>query len=208
MLSEESIDNAIDMGIFDGCEDWDDEIAHNTSELASAKETTTSILQKNNISIQCANFEISSTPLDISKNILRNYYELYFPGELLYNWLSYGDSKYISNREFSFTLPNDIYIRYQSFDTPEAFKSKLCRDVPIKIDIGPVFNSRPSERKIIQTEFKPVERELVFDIDMTDYNDVRTCCQDKRVCCKCWKFIAVAVKIIDMSMRGTYIYYF
>lgn len=203
MLSGESNESTIDMGIFEGCEDWEDELSQDVN--LNKEDLPTSFDKKNTNEIK---LEIPKTPFDISKNLLRIYYDKYFPGELLYNWLSYGDPNYISNREFSFTLQNDIYIRYLSFDTPQSFKSKLLKDIPIKIDIGPVFNSRPSERKIIQTEFKPVERELVFDIDMTDYNDVRTCCQDKNVCRKCWKFIAVAVKIIDISMRGIFYFIF
>ena len=107
------------------------------------------------------------------------YYKNFFPLKKLMRWLSYGSEKrYLANREFSFTLANDIYLRYLSFDDVNSFAMRLQKDLPVKIDIGAVYNSRPTERKTIAgANFRPVEHELVFDIDMTDYNDVRTCCQ-------------------------------
>lgn len=50
--------------------------------------------------------------------------------------------------------------------------------------------------------FHTVERELVFDIDLTDYDDVRTCCQDKAICARCWRLMAVAVKMLDEVLLG------
>lgn len=43
--------------------------------------------------------------------------------------------------------------------------------------------------------FIPVERELVFDIDLTDYDDVRTCGKEGHICTKCWPLMAVAIKV-------------
>ena len=63
------------------------------------------------------------------------------------------------------------------------------KNVPKKVDAGAVWNIRPEK----QSNGRPIEREFIFDFDMNDYDDVRTCCSGKTVCVKCWKFLIVAV---------------
>lgn len=112
------------------------------------------------------------------------------------------ENSYIARREFSFTLPGDIFVRYKSFISASELTTALQRDVPIKFDIGAVFSQNPKyAKKARDNAIVPVERELVFDIDMDDYNEVRSCCQGASVCSKCWQFMAIAAKLLDMNLR-------
>ena len=78
-----------------------------------------------------------------------------------FRWMQYGnvDKNYMSHREFSFTLEDDIYLRYLSFSNQEEFEAEMIKKCPHKIDIGAVYNARPSDHKKL-TNFTPQEREL------------------------------------------------
>ncbi|KAG9508534.1 DNA primase small subunit, partial [Fragariocoptes setiger] len=132
---------------------------------------------------------------------LETYYRDHFPHKLLFDWLNYKDGNHreLVNREFSFTLSGDIYIRFLSFRAAEEFKRELIRKIPLKIDIGAVYNMPPNEVKkfgSLAPNFKPREHELVFDIDISDYDDVRNCCTGSDICKKCWPFMKVGARIL------------
>ena len=38
---------------------------------------------------------------------------------------------------------------------------------------------------------------MVFDIDMNDYDDVRTCCQGANVCDRCFAYLKIAMQVIS-----------
>jgi len=70
------------------------------------------------------------------------------------------------------------------------------------MEIGAVYTHPPKNHNtVVKEAYKPVERELVFDIDMDDYDDIRTCCTGAKLCMKCWTFMKAAIKTIDRAMR-------
>mmetsp|Transcript_41224 Transcript_41224/g.89862 ORF Transcript_41224/g.89862 Transcript_41224/m.89862 type:complete len:465 (+) Transcript_41224:24-1418(+) len=150
-----------------------------------------------------------------SPDLLRVYYDRLFPYPEFCEWLGYRsrpydtfpeDSKneaFLFRRELSFTLPGDIYIRYLCFKGPAELKEKMMSQQPEKIDIGAVFTIPPKNHNTVNKEqgFRPVQRELVFDIDMDEYDDIRTCCTGANVCRKCWGFMAAAIRCLDAALR-------
>ena len=136
----------------------------------------------------------------LPKGGMKIYYSNYFPYDMYFSWLGHGEVDQFQRREFSFTLENDVYFRFQSYKNSEELKSKLIQYCPKKIDIGAMYNVLPTEHKTADPFF-PQEKEIVFDIDMTDYDDIRKCCQEAKLCNKCWKYMIVAYKILDMILK-------
>ncbi|XP_052209950.1 uncharacterized protein LOC127813178 [Diospyros lotus] len=158
----------------------------------------------------------NALPDGFNANYLRLYYAKLFPHADIFKWMSYGndgkhpacDQSYLGRREFSFTLDNDIYLRFQSFYCASELESSIKEKCPVKIDIGPVYNVDPAKRHAYAQSgdngFTPVERELIFDIDITDYDDVRYCCSGAEVCLDCWPLMTVAIKVIDCALRDDF----
>jgi len=141
---------------------------------------------------------------NVLPDLLPLYYKKLFPSGPYFRWLNYGGvpKNYFSHREFSFTLQDDVYIRYQSFSDQQELEKELIKKCPHKIDIGAVYSHRPKDHKTVKSSaFQAQEKELVFDIDMTDYDDVRFCCKGAEICSKCWPLMRIAVKVIDRALR-------
>lgn len=154
--------------------------------------------------------EAQKNAVVFSPELLSMYYSRLFPFEIMYEWLSYnpsskGTEKLFSRREFSFTIEIDgeeIYMRYQSYQKQEDFRAAILQRKPMKIDIGAVFSNPPKDHKAIGQGFKTEQRELVFDIDLTDYDEVRHCgCSGAQICTKCWQMMTMAIKVMDCGLR-------
>ncbi|KEG10229.1 DNA primase small subunit [Trypanosoma grayi] len=102
---------------------------------------------------------------------------------------------YLARREFCFTLLGDIFSRFRSYSSAAELRRELIRCYPEKIDVGAVYTIRPNQKQSVAS-ILPVERELVFDIDMSDYDSVRSCCSGKSICRYCWAWMACAAHVL------------
>ncbi|GKT34319.1 putative multi-domain containing protein [Aduncisulcus paluster] len=121
----------------------------------------------------------------------------------LIEWLQYDeDTDYLHRREICLTLDGDIFVRYRVFESISHASKELTGKRPIKIDIGPVYSIRPDQRLKDADGFRPIERELVFDIDATDFDIVRTCCSKTDMCPRCFRFMTTAAKILEYGLKN------
>ncbi|OAF69753.1 DNA primase small subunit [Intoshia linei] len=133
---------------------------------------------------------------------LKLYYTKLFPAETLYQWFSYGNTDLFSKREFAYER-NSFFNRNVGFENLLQFKNWLSKEIPMRIDIGGVSNIKIVDHKIMGNH-EYVEKEMVLDIDMTDYDSVRHCCSEAKICDKCWPLIHMVIKIIDETLRDDF----
>ena len=136
------------------------------------------------------------------------YYNHVFPFEDVFAWLVYNNHfdntnmNCIKNREFSFVLQNDMYNRYLSFQSSSEYKQAVLLKMPVKLDVGACYNKHPSLHA--SPNFVPVLRELVFDIDLSDYDDIRTSSSQAVITQKCWRFMVTAINVLDLRLRDEF----
>ncbi|KAL8788463.1 MAG: hypothetical protein Q9213_001686 [Squamulea squamosa] len=140
--------------------------------------------------------------------VMLAFYQRLFPFRYLFQWLNHSmkPSNDFGHREFAFTLQNDAYLRYQSYPTSDLLRKDILRLNPSRFEIGPVYTTNPRDRKSLRksSAFRPLAKELVFDIDLTDYDEIRTCCDKANICHKCWSFITMAIKVVDVALRDDF----
>lgn len=85
--------------------------------------------------------KLSQWDASLLPELLPIYYKKLFPYTQYFKWLRYKDSgpNYFRNREFSFTLKDDIYLRYRSYADQAEMEKDIKAKCPYKIDIGAVY---------------------------------------------------------------------
>lgn len=145
-------------------------------------------------------------------------------------------------REISFTTDQGVWIRNVSYDSYTEFRFNIIENPPLVIHLGALYTREPSQTITFQTLFdpetermvtkeiknEPLARELIFDLDITDYEvsaprkdstgveigSIRkgVCGCTSGVCKKCWIFMYAGMLVVDTELRQTFgldkIYYF
>ena len=102
--------------------------------------------------------------------------------------------------------PPSTRLDLRSTLTLYSLRKEILRLNPSRFEIGPVYTANPRDRKTLRksTAFRPLAKELVFDIDLTDYDEIRTCCDKANICHKCWQFVTMAIKVVDVALRDDF----
>ncbi|SCU80187.1 LADA_0B05556g1_1 [Lachancea dasiensis] len=144
-----------------------------------------------------------------SASDMQYYYQYLYPFKSIFQWLNHSPKpgKDMMNRELAMAFRSGAYKRYNSFDSAQDFKAQIQRSNPDRFEIGAIYNKPPRQMdSILKADMKPLEKEVVFDIDMDDYDPYRTCCSGANVCHKCWRFISLAMKIINIALEEDFGY--
>ena len=72
------------------------------------------------------------------------FYRRLYPFQSIFLWLNHEHTptRLFTQREFAFTLPNDVYLRYNSFATVDDLKKQVCHLNPSRFEIGPMYSAR------------------------------------------------------------------
>jgi len=126
---------------------------------------------------------------------VKRYYKEMFPADRITRWLWPS----LPRRELALWYSSGAVSRWRTFNTEDDLRKMLAKESPVRIEIGAEYVNNPTE---LRNEETPYAKELVFDIDVPDYDDIRNCGHEKgETCPTCWKLIDVATRILDERLR-------
>ena len=131
--------------------------------------------------------------------LLEEYYACQYPYDRVWRWLSAGAEK-AGFREFAFTFAGGKLMRKLFFKSAEEWRAAARRLRPVKMDAGAVF-AQPSYDSAV------TRRELVFDVDANDYDDVRLAAAGESgtvLSSRGWVFMAAAMHVLDSVLRDDF----
>ncbi len=133
--------------------------------------------------------------------MLSRYYQNYFPSKEIYKFLSNNDKDIFKRRELVFKTSEDRFPRpHFKTGTYEEFQTLLISAVPERIENVSINTEPYYDRFLSGPGFQRLEKELVFDIDIDDFDKVRICCKNSSYCKICWTYL------MGTSIRFLYLY--
>jgi len=147
------------------------------------------------------------------------FYQTQFPlvliEKLFGNEFGQCSSEMVESRNFVFVLPNpkggrQIVVQYQSFRSPVELQAAFCERPPLRVEIGsrgfepasimPVIVDKLSGRGDADP-YAMHTKELVFDVDITEWNDLRVCqCIGNRnsdICRHCGRATSLESELVE-----------
>ena len=139
--------------------------------------------------------------MKVTQEILREFYSKHFSVTPLIKIIGL---KNFERREFGFELIMDDEERFTrniSFKTPSNLVEYLSTVAPKSAYVGAIYDP-PPQPSVSITKLRWLGRELVFDLDLTDYDDVRTCGKGKEhVCPRCWRIAQDAILFVIETLE-------
>jgi hypothetical protein len=132
-----------------------------------------------------------------------SYYAEVFPFDEV--WKIFGHV----NREWAFFDKERHCRRYLCFNNENELRRFAMKELPDTIHFGAIYKTPPV--KDHPAEF--LKKELIFDVDLHDYNTIdaqgryfRSCCgnDDKKACAYCWQWALYAAQFLQVALTKIY----
>lgn len=140
---------------------------------------------------------------------MNRYMVEHFPFADLCRFLCFGTerSDLLAKREFMTGTGESFVRRHLSLPSSDQLQSFILREKICRFDVGASYIFPPARRTADGPENCPVLRELTFDMDLKDYDDVRGCgCSGNDRCCLCWPLVATSAVVVHRLLKEVFGY--